>query len=619
MSAASTVDLPEPLRLLAPDGTLAEGHVPALEGDALLDAWRAMLRSRVCDERCFSLQRQGRLGTFSPVNGEEAAVVGSAWALEPGRDWIVPQYRELPAMLRFGYRLTQAMQYYTGKPAGSRMDADANVLPFQISLAAQLPHAVGLAWGLRIQGLDAVVGTYFGDGASSEGDAHEALNLAGVRRAPVVFVLKNNGWAISTPVRKQTAAASFAARAAGYGIAGELVDGNDLFAMHDACSRAVGAGARGGGADAHRGPDLPHGPAQHLRRSDALRRSRRARGAARLRSDRARAPLPDGRGARRRGLRAGARARSCAPRSTPPSPRPRRARRPAPRALFDHVYARPPQRLERQRAGGPLMAEMTMIEAIRSTLGAALEADERVIVLGQDVGVNGGVFRATEGLQERFGEDRVVDMPLAEAVIVGSAVGLACSGMIPIPELQFLGFGSQAFHQIEGQVARYAFRSQGSYPMPMVIRAPFGGNVRTPELHSDSHEAKYVNAAGAEGRHARDRARRQGHAGRGDPRPRPGALLRAAARLPADQGRGPRGGLHRPAGQGADGARGLRPRDRRLQRRGRRRRAGRRARGARRATRSACSTCAAWCRSTSTRCARRSPRAGARSSCTRAR
>jgi pyruvate dehydrogenase E1 component beta subunit len=142
------------------------------------------------------------------------------------------------------------------------------------------------------------------------------------------------------------------------------------------------------------------------------------------------------------------------------------------------------------------MAEMTMIEAIRSTLGAALEADERVIVLGQDVGVNGGVFRATEGLQERFGEDRVVDMPLAEAVIVGSAVGLACSGMIPIPELQFLGFGSQAFHQIEGQVARYGFRSQGSYPMPMVIRAPFGGNVRTPELHSDSHEAKYVNAAG---------------------------------------------------------------------------------------------------------------------------
>jgi pyruvate dehydrogenase E1 component beta subunit len=142
------------------------------------------------------------------------------------------------------------------------------------------------------------------------------------------------------------------------------------------------------------------------------------------------------------------------------------------------------------------MAVMTMVEAIRSTLAAELERDERVILLGQDIGVNGGVFRATEGLQARFGADRVVDMPLAEAVIVGSAVGLACSGLIPVPELQFLGFGSQAFHQIEGQVARMRFRSHGRYGMPMVLRAPFGGNVRTPELHSDAHEAKYANSPG---------------------------------------------------------------------------------------------------------------------------
>ncbi|MEA2307302.1 MAG: pyruvate dehydrogenase component beta subunit [Solirubrobacteraceae bacterium] len=142
------------------------------------------------------------------------------------------------------------------------------------------------------------------------------------------------------------------------------------------------------------------------------------------------------------------------------------------------------------------MAVMTMVEAIRSALAAELERDERVLLLGQDIGVNGGVFRATEGLQERFGAERVVDMPLAEAVIVGSAVGLACSGLVPVPELQFLGFGSQAFHQIEGQVARMRFRSHGRYGMPMVIRAPFGGNVRTPELHSDAHEAKYAGSPG---------------------------------------------------------------------------------------------------------------------------
>jgi pyruvate dehydrogenase E1 component beta subunit len=142
------------------------------------------------------------------------------------------------------------------------------------------------------------------------------------------------------------------------------------------------------------------------------------------------------------------------------------------------------------------MIVMTMVEAIRSALAAEMERDERVVLLGQDIGVNGGVFRASDGLQARFGADRVVDMPLAEAVIIGSAVGLACSGLIPVPELQFLGFGSHAFHQIEGQVARMRFRSNGRYGMPIVIRAPFGGNVRTPELHSDAHEAKYANSPG---------------------------------------------------------------------------------------------------------------------------
>jgi pyruvate dehydrogenase E1 component beta subunit len=142
------------------------------------------------------------------------------------------------------------------------------------------------------------------------------------------------------------------------------------------------------------------------------------------------------------------------------------------------------------------MPERNMVEAIRGTLAAEMERDERIILLGQDIGHNGGMFRATEGLQERFGEDRVVDMPLAEGVIVGSAVGLACSGLRPIPEIQFLGFASQAFHQLEGQVARMRLRSQGRFPMPIVIRAPFGGNVRTPEMHSDAHEAKYANSPG---------------------------------------------------------------------------------------------------------------------------
>jgi pyruvate dehydrogenase E1 component alpha subunit len=345
----TTVGTAEPLRLLAPDGTLAEGHIPALAGDELLGAWRAMLRSRTADERCFSLQRQGRLGVFSPVSGEEAAVVGSAWALDPARDWVVPQYRELPAMLRQGYRLEQALRYYRGDPAGSRIDPGVRVLPYQISLAAQIPHAVGLAWGLRHQGSDAVVMTYFGDGASSEGDAHEALNLAGVRRAPVVFVLKNNHWAISTPVRKQTATTSFAARPAGYGIAGELVDGNDLVAMHDACSRAV-MRARAG-----EGPTLveartyrmgPHNTSDDPTRyvdTDELEEQRAFDPVDRLRRYLTVEGLVDEASEQRLldELRAEFDAAFAAVEA---------AAAPGVGALFDHVYGQPPGRLARQRA-----------------------------------------------------------------------------------------------------------------------------------------------------------------------------------------------------------------------------------------------------------------------------
>lgn len=140
--------------------------------------------------------------------------------------------------------------------------------------------------------------------------------------------------------------------------------------------------------------------------------------------------------------------------------------------------------------------EKTIIESIRECLTQEMERDERVLVLGEDVGRLGGVFRATDGLQTRFGADRVVDMPLAEGVIVGSGVGLALSGLRPVVEIQFLGFGHQAFHQIGQQAARLRYRSQGRFAVPLVIRSPYGGGVRTPELHSDAFEAFYAHTPG---------------------------------------------------------------------------------------------------------------------------
>lgn len=142
------------------------------------------------------------------------------------------------------------------------------------------------------------------------------------------------------------------------------------------------------------------------------------------------------------------------------------------------------------------MTNKTMIQAINEAMAQEMARDERVLVLGEDVGKNGGVFRATDGLQVRFGENRVFDTPLAESGIIGTSVGLAVNGMKPIAEIQFLGFVYEAMDQICSQAARIRFRSAGRFTVPLVIRSPYGGGIRTPELHSDSLEALFTHTPG---------------------------------------------------------------------------------------------------------------------------
>jgi len=235
-------------QVLDPAGKLVKGAKPALDDEFVLEGLRWMLLSRAFDAKATALQRQGRFGVFSPVLGQEASVVGSAMAFDPKIDWLVPQYRELPAYLMWGFPLAKHILNLSGNPVAGRIPDDIKLLPTQVALAAQLPHAVGLAWGLQIQKKEGVVVTYFGEGSSSEGDFHEACNLAGVTGAPVVFFLQNNQWAISTPRAYQTAAVHFSDRAAGYGIAGRVVDGNDLLAVYEVTKEAVDRARSGGGA-----------------------------------------------------------------------------------------------------------------------------------------------------------------------------------------------------------------------------------------------------------------------------------------------------------------------------------------------------------------------------------
>jgi pyruvate dehydrogenase E1 component alpha subunit len=194
-----------------------------------------------------SLSRRDAIGTYPPMEGQEAAAVGSAFALDPVRDWIVPSYREQGALLQHGLPIDNLIANYFGRLDAARIPDEVNILTRQQAIGTQISHAVGLAWGLRLRRTGGVVLAYFGDGASSEGDFHEAANLAGVQKAPVVLFLQNNGWAISVPATAQTAAASFADRGPGYGFPGVQVDGNDLLAVYEATKGAVERARRGDG------------------------------------------------------------------------------------------------------------------------------------------------------------------------------------------------------------------------------------------------------------------------------------------------------------------------------------------------------------------------------------
>lgn len=339
----------QPHGVLRSDGTLRPGAEPTLTDDQVAAALELMLLTRTFDDRALRLQRQGRFGTFSQVRGQEAAVVGSAFALDPARDWVVPQYRELPALLRQGYPLKHFIAYFTGNPAGGGIPDGVNCLPLNIALASQVPHAVGLAWGLRRQGRDSAVLAYFGDGASSEGDTHEALNLAGLLAAPVVFFLSNNGWAISTPRSAQSAARTLASRAIGYGMPGVVVDGNDLLAVHQVTAAAVERARAGLGptlieaityrTGAHNTADDPTRYTDDAERQAWVRRDPIDRVIAYL-------------AARGRWDEAVADAAADRIAATIDEAFAAAAARPAPgpEQLFDHLYATPPDRVRRQRA-----------------------------------------------------------------------------------------------------------------------------------------------------------------------------------------------------------------------------------------------------------------------------
>lgn len=227
------------LQILNEDGKIInEKWKPDIPEARIVEGFRNMLFAREMDSMMLSYQRQGRMFTFPPNKGQEAVSIGAGLAMRKN-DWLVPAFRELGAWIMKGADLKDIFLYWRGDEDGSQWRGAENILPSSVPISSQLPHAVGIGYAIKYRKEDKAVFTFFGDGGTSEGDFHEAMNFAAVWKAPVIFINQNNQYAISVPVRKQTASLNLAIKAYAYGMRSIKVDGNDLLAVYAAVSKAA--------------------------------------------------------------------------------------------------------------------------------------------------------------------------------------------------------------------------------------------------------------------------------------------------------------------------------------------------------------------------------------------
>jgi 2-oxoisovalerate dehydrogenase E1 component len=490
--------------MLELDNVIDHGAL-GLSDERVIEMYRTMLLARRLDDRMWALNRQGRVPFVVSVSGHEGTQVGAAFALEPGRDWMLPYYRDVAFNLAAGvspHAIFLGVFAKAGDPAsgGRQMpnhwsEPDLNIFSHSSVIATQFPHACGIAKELRRRGEDAVVLVSSGEGATSEGDFHEAMNFAGIHELPVIFLIENNLYAISVPA-EQEVAGSLASRAGGYGIVGVEVDGNDVLAVYGATAAAVERARNGAGptlieaktyryyAHTSDDDDKLYRTAEEVelwRRKDPLLVLHQYLVESRLLDQATEAAIDE---EVNTAIADAVAAATKAPDPTDP---------------FSHVYAAmiEPGPGVTDPDPAPRGDEMNLITAVNRTLHELFEEYPEICTFGEDVAdPKGGVFKATVGLTDGFGDDRSFNAPLAESLIIGVGIGMAAAGGRPIAEIQFADFIHPGFDQLVSEAARLHYRSGGRWSCPLVVRVPYGGGVHGALYHSQSIEAFYAHVPG---------------------------------------------------------------------------------------------------------------------------
>ncbi|MEM0961984.1 MAG: dehydrogenase E1 component subunit alpha/beta [Bacteroidota bacterium] len=476
-------------------------HAPSLDTatSVSLDLYRALRLPRAVEDKMLRLIRQNRISKWFSGYGQEAIAVGCAWAAEE-RDWLLPMHRNLGLWTTRGVPLRPLFCQVLGKEGGFTKGRDRTfhfglpehrIVGMISHLAAMLPVADGLGLASTLKGEDAVAIAFTGEGATREGDFHEALNLATVWSLPVVFVVENNGYGLSTPTSDALPVEDLADAAQGYGMPGVVVDGNDVESVIENIRSASDHARRG------------EGPTLLEMKTFRVRGHEEASGTKYVPQDliaewEARDPVE---AFRRRLLSRGIAAADLDAIDTQLAEEIEEVAEWAlkqpevvstPDAEAADVFA--PTPLAPAVPASSTRSDVRFIDALSEGLADAFEADDSVVLMGQDVAEYGGVFKVTAGFLDRFGADRIRNTPIIESGALGCALGLALDGFRPVVEMQYADFITCGFNQIVNNLATTHYR--WGAPVPVTIRAPFGGGIGAGPFHSQSPEAWFCHVPG---------------------------------------------------------------------------------------------------------------------------